>query len=221
MSRSKEVLFSAGQGERKTISRRNGCRSGERRRAALFTSGLFRCARAAVPIHPKDYSYYTRLVWCVDARPRELMSVGSEAAAEFSASVSVRRSLLSTGSRQRRLGCGQRSVFYNADCAVNGEGQWVWGRRFDISPEQNTYGTFRRLADARFNCRPAKLTARSSRFGPDRKFIIAGPARFTTKPRSWISEISKSSASFCSIFSTGCTAHWFLRLVDSRAHCNY
>ena len=103
--------------------------------------GYFVTLGAAVPIHPKDYSYYTRLVWCVDGKAKGV-DVGW-----FGGGGGV-------------FGIGQRAPqpFYQQDLAnadwaavsdqffttliapLTAKGNGVWGRRFDISPEQKTYG---------------------------------------------------------------------------------
>ena len=103
--------------------------------------GYFVALGAAVPIHPKDYSYYTRLVWCVDGKAKGV-DVGW-----FGGGGGV-------------FGIGQRApqLFYQQDLAnadwaavsdqffttliapLTAKGNGVWGRRFDISPEQKTYG---------------------------------------------------------------------------------
>jgi len=103
--------------------------------------GYFVALGAAVPIHPKDYSYYTRLVWCVDGKAKGV-DVGW------------------FGGGGGLFGVGQRAPqpFYQQDLAnadwaavsdqffttliapLTAKGNGVWGRRFDISPEQKTYG---------------------------------------------------------------------------------
>src|SRR5881394_1175588 len=103
--------------------------------------GYFVALGAAVPIHPKDYSYYTRLVWCVDGKAKGV-DVGW-----FGGGGGV-------------FGIGQHAPqpFYQQDLAnadwaavsdqffttliapLTAKGNGVWGRRFDISPEEKTYG---------------------------------------------------------------------------------
>src|SRR5438270_791767 len=103
--------------------------------------GYFVALGAAVPIHPKDYSYYTRLVWCVDGKAKGV-DVGW-----FGGGGGV-------------LGIGQRAAqpFYQQDLAnadwaavsdqffttliaqLTAKANGVWCRRFDISPEQKIYG---------------------------------------------------------------------------------
>jgi YidC/Oxa1 family membrane protein insertase len=103
--------------------------------------GYFISLGSAAPIHPKDYPYYTRLVWCVDGKAK---------------GVDVNW----FGGGGGLFGIGQRAPqpFYQQDLAnadwaavsdqffttliapLNAKGNGVWGRRFDISPEQKTSG---------------------------------------------------------------------------------
>jgi len=107
---------------------------------------------------------------------------------------------------------GLRSAIslYNADCAVNGEGQWRLGRRFDISPEQKTYGLSGPCGCPLFSCRPAKPTARSFEIWAGPKIYHRLPGSITTKPRSWISECSNRQP-FLLNFSQ----------LAARLHCSY
>lgn len=103
--------------------------------------GYFVALGSAAPIHPKDYSYYTRLVWCLDGKAK---------------GVDVNR----FGSGGGFLGIGSHPAepFFQQDLAnadwaavsdqffttllapLTAKGNGVWGHRFDISPEQKMYG---------------------------------------------------------------------------------
>ncbi|PYK64880.1 MAG: hypothetical protein DME50_11180 [Verrucomicrobia bacterium] len=112
----------------------------ENRGSQPFQSpGYFVALGSAAPIHPRDYSYYTRLVWCIDGRAKGV-DVGW-----FGASGGF-------------LGLGQRTArpFYQEDIAgaewvavsdqffttlvapLTAKANAVWGRRFDIerAPDQ-------------------------------------------------------------------------------------
>ena len=103
--------------------------------------GYFVALGAAVPIHPKDYSYYTRLVWCVDGKAKGV-DVGW-----FGGGGGV-------------FGIGQRAPqpFYQQDLAnadwaavsdqffttliapLTPKGNGVWGRSFEVASEPKTHG---------------------------------------------------------------------------------
>src|ERR1051326_8556281 len=96
---------------------------------------------SAAPIHPRDYPYYTRVVWCVDGKAKGIDVNWFSASSGF------------LGMRPRPA---QR--FYQQDLAngdwvgasdqffttliapLTGKANGVWGRLFDISPEQKMFG---------------------------------------------------------------------------------
>jgi len=103
--------------------------------------GYYLSLGSAVPIHPKDYSYYTRLVWCIDGRAK-----------------GVDVNWFGGGGGLFGMGARAPQPFYNADLAnaewaavsdqfftiliapLTAKGNGLWGHRFDISPEQKMYG---------------------------------------------------------------------------------
>ncbi len=131
--------------------------------------GYFVALGSAAPIHPKDYSYYTRLVWCLDGKAKGVDVNWFGGGSGF-------------------FGIGQRAPqpFYqqelaNADWAavsdqffttliapLTAKANGVWGRRFDISPEQKMYGLAGALRMSGFQLPPGQTY--SARFE-----IWAGP----------------------------------------------
>jgi YidC/Oxa1 family membrane protein insertase len=131
--------------------------------------GYFIALGSAAPIHPKDYSYYTRLVWCLDGKAK---------------GVDVNW----FGGGGGPFGIGQRAPqpFYQQDLAnaewaavsdqffttliapLTAKANGVWGRRFDISPEQKMYGLAGALRMPGFQLPPGQTY--SARFE-----IWAGP----------------------------------------------
>src|SRR6266436_1357376 len=131
--------------------------------------GYFVALGSAAPMHPKDYSYYTRLVWCLDGKAK---------------GVDVNW----FGGGGGIFGIGQRAPqpFYQQDLAnadwaavsdqfftmlispLTTKANGVWGRRFDISPEQKMYGLTGALRMSGFQLPPGQTY--SARFE-----IWAGP----------------------------------------------
>src|SRR6266516_1186395 len=165
-------------------------------------AGYFVALGSAAPIHPKDYPYYTRLVWCIDGKAKGI-DVGW-----FAASGGF-------------LGINARAArpFYQENIAG---AEWVavsdqFLRRCSrLSPPRPTrlgagasmsrarriknYSELRaRSACPAFSCSVAKLTARALKFTLARNFTIASRSSRITKPRSWISGCSRL---FASSFST-------------------
>ncbi|HXL24541.1 MAG TPA: membrane protein insertase YidC [Chthoniobacterales bacterium] len=131
--------------------------------------GYFVALGSAAPIHPKDYSYYTRLVWCVDGKAKGI-------------------DVNWFGGGGGLFGIGQRAPqpFYQQDLAnadwaavsdqffttliapLTTKANGVSGRRFDISPEQKMYGLAGALRMPGFQLPPGQTY--SARFE-----IWAGP----------------------------------------------
>ena len=103
--------------------------------------GYFVALGSASPIHPKDYSYYTRLVWCVDGKAK-----------------GVDVNWFGGGGGMFGIGSRTPQPFYQQDLAnadwaavsdqffttliapLTAKGNGVWGHRSDISPEQKMFG---------------------------------------------------------------------------------
>jgi YidC/Oxa1 family membrane protein insertase len=133
--------------------------------------GYFVALGSAAPIHPRDYSYYTRLVWCIDGRAKGV-DVGW-----FGASGGF-------------FGLGQRPArpFYQENIAgaewvavsdqffttlvapLTAKANAVWGRRFDIerAPDQKLPAIEGALGMPAFQLQPGQNY--SARFE-----IYAGP----------------------------------------------
>jgi YidC/Oxa1 family membrane protein insertase len=104
-------------------------------------SGYFVALGSAVPIHARDYPYYTRLVWCIDGKARDKNVSWFEGGSGF-------------------FGVGQRAPqpFYQENTApaewvavtnqffttliapLTAKSNGVWGRRVNVAPEQKMYG---------------------------------------------------------------------------------
>src|SRR6266478_3370351 len=126
---------------------------------------------SAAPIHPRDYPYYTRLVWCIDGKAKGI-DVGW------------------FGSSSGFLGLGQRAArpvyqeniagaewvavsnqfFTTLMAPLTGKATGVWGRRFDIdyAPDQKLLAIDGALGMPGFQLQPGQTY--SARFE-----IYAGP----------------------------------------------
>src|SRR2546423_1143748 len=92
---------------------------------------------SAAPVHPKDYSYYTRLVWCVDGKAKGvdvnwfgggggLFGIGARGPQPFYAQDLVTTDWAAVSDQ----------FFTTLIAPLTAKASGVWGRRFDISPEQ-------------------------------------------------------------------------------------
>jgi YidC/Oxa1 family membrane protein insertase len=103
--------------------------------------GYFVSLGSAAPIHPKDYSYYTRLVWCVDGKAKGVdvnwfgggggvLGIGARAPQPF-----YQQDLANAD-----WAAVSDQFFTTLIASLTARGNGVWGRRFDISPEQKMFG---------------------------------------------------------------------------------
>jgi YidC/Oxa1 family membrane protein insertase len=131
--------------------------------------GYFVALGSAAPIHPKDYSYYTRLVWCLDGKAKGvdvnwfgggggLLGIGSRAPQPF-----YQQDLANSD-----WAAVSDQFFTTLIAPLTAKGNGVWGRRFDISPEQKMFGLTGALRMPAFQLPPGQTY--SARFE-----IWAGP----------------------------------------------
>ena len=131
--------------------------------------GYFVALGSASPIHPKDYAYYTRLVWCLDGKAKGvdvnwfgggggLLGIGARAPQPF-----YQQDLANAD-----WAAVSDQFFTTLIAPLTGKGTGVWGRRFDISPEQKMFGLTGALRMPAFQLPPGQTY--SARFE-----IWAGP----------------------------------------------
>src|SRR5436190_2765624 len=103
--------------------------------------GYFVALSSAAATHPKDYSYYTRLVWCIDGKAKGidvnwfgggggLFGIGQHAPQPF-----YQQDLANAD-----WAAVSNQFFTTLIAPLTGKANGLWGRRFDISPEQKVYG---------------------------------------------------------------------------------
>ena len=96
---------------------------------------------SAAPIHPKDYPYYTRLVWCINGKPRDRNVSAFQGSGGF----------LGIGAHaaqpvfQENIGGAEWTAvtdqfFATIIAPLNAKAIGIWGRSFDVSSEQNMVG---------------------------------------------------------------------------------
>jgi YidC/Oxa1 family membrane protein insertase len=104
-------------------------------------AGYFVALGSASPIHPKDYPYYTRLVWCIQGKAKGIdvnwfggsggfLGVGQHVARPF---------------YQEELGNAEwvavsDQFFTTLLAPLTAKSNGAWGRRFEISAENKTFG---------------------------------------------------------------------------------
>ena len=105
--------------------------------------GYFISLGSAAPIHPKDYSYYTRLVWSVgDGKDKSGIDVNwfGGGGGVFGMGARAPQSFYQQDLANADWIAVSDQFFTTLIAPLSGKGNGVWGRRFDISPEQKTFG---------------------------------------------------------------------------------
>ncbi|HJT45765.1 MAG TPA: membrane protein insertase YidC, partial [Chthoniobacterales bacterium] len=104
--------------------------------AATYYVGL----GSAAPIHPRDYSYYTRLVWSIDGKAKGIdvnwfgggggfLGLGSRAPQAF----------FQQQTPNAEWAAVSDQFFTTLVAPLNSKAQGLWAKRIDIVPEQKTY----------------------------------------------------------------------------------
>jgi YidC/Oxa1 family membrane protein insertase len=96
---------------------------------------------SAAPLHPKDYPYYTRLVWCINSKPRDRNVSAFQASGGF---LGIGAHPAQPVFQENFAGAEWTAVtdqfFATIIAPLNAKANGIWGRSFDVSIEQNTAG---------------------------------------------------------------------------------
>ena len=132
--------------------------------------GYFVALGSAAPIHPKDYSYYTRLVWCLDGKAKGVDVNWFGGGGGFFGLVGSRapQPFYQQDLANADWAAVSDQFFTTLIAPMTAKGNGVWGRRFDISPEQKMFGLTGALRMPAFQLPPGQTY--SARFE-----IWAGP----------------------------------------------
>jgi YidC/Oxa1 family membrane protein insertase len=105
--------------------------------------GYFVALGSAAPIHPKDYSYYTRLVWSVgDGKDKGGIDVNwfGGGGGIFGINARAPQSFYQQDLANPDWIAVSDQFFTTLISPLTAKSNGVWGRRFDISPEQKMFG---------------------------------------------------------------------------------
>jgi YidC/Oxa1 family membrane protein insertase len=134
-------------------------------------AGYFVALGSAVPIHPKDYPYYTRLVWCIDGKAKGI-DVGWFAASGGFLGINARaaRPFYQENIAGAEWVAVSDQFFTTLLAPLTAKASGVWGRHFDIerAPDQKLLGIEGALGMPGFQLQPGQTY--SARFE-----IYAGP----------------------------------------------
>ena len=106
---------------------------------------------SAAPIHPKDYPYYTRVVWCINGKARDRNVSAFQGSGGFLGigAHPAQPVFQENFEKQQPGGSPQPGAEWTAVTdqffatiisPLNAKATGIWGRSFDVSTEQNTVG---------------------------------------------------------------------------------
>src|SRR6266568_1264816 len=134
-------------------------------------AGYFVALGSAAPIHPKDYPYYTRLVWCIDGKAKGI-DVGWFAASGGFLGINARaaRPFYQENIAGAEWVAVSDQFFTTLLAPLTAKANAAWGRRFDVAraPDQKLLGIEGALGMPGFELQPGQTY--SARFE-----IYAGP----------------------------------------------
>ena len=135
------------------------------------SSGYFVALGSAAPIHPRDYPSYTRLVWCIDGRPKGIdVSWFGSSSGFLGLNPRAARPYYQESIAGAEWVAVSNQFFTTLMTPLTAKATGVWGRRFDIDrgPDQKLLGIEGALGMPAVELQPGKTY--SARFE-----IYAGP----------------------------------------------
>ena len=96
---------------------------------------------SAAPIHPRDYPYYTRLVWCINGKPRDRnMSTFQGSGGFFGIGAHAAQPVFQENFAGAEWAAVTDQFFATIITPLNAKATGIWGRSFDVSSAQNMVG---------------------------------------------------------------------------------
>jgi YidC/Oxa1 family membrane protein insertase len=104
-------------------------------------AGYFVSLGATIPLHARDYPYYTRLVWCIDGKARD-RNVGSFQGSSGFLGLYPRapQPFFQQDLSNAEWTAVTDQFFATLIAPLTAKANGIWGRSFVISPEQKTSG---------------------------------------------------------------------------------
>src|SRR5260370_21528449 len=96
---------------------------------------------SAAPIHPKDYPYYTRVVWCINGKARDRnVSAFQGSGGFFGIGAHAAQPVFQENFAGAEWTAVTDQFFATIIAPANAKAIGIWGRSFEGSNEQNTVG---------------------------------------------------------------------------------
>jgi YidC/Oxa1 family membrane protein insertase len=96
---------------------------------------------SAAPIHPKDYPYYTRVVWCINGKARDRnVSAFQGSGGVLGIGAHPAQPVFQENFAGAEWAAVTDQFFATIIAPLNAKAIGIWGRSFDVSAAQNTVG---------------------------------------------------------------------------------
>jgi YidC/Oxa1 family membrane protein insertase len=104
-------------------------------------AGYFVSLGSATVIHPKDYSYFTRIVWCIDGKAKGIdVSWFGGGSGFLGMGQHVAQPYYQQDLGNMEWAAVSNQFFTTLIAPLTAKASGVWGHRFDIKPEEKMYG---------------------------------------------------------------------------------
>ena len=117
---------------------------------------------SAAPIHPRDYPYYTRVVWCMNGKARDRnVSAFQGSAGVFGIGAHPPQPVFQENFAGAEWAAVSDQFFATIIAPLNAKATGIWGRSFEVSADRNMFGIEGAMRMPGFNLQPGQTyTAR-------------------------------------------------------------
>jgi len=117
---------------------------------------------SAAPIHPWDYPYYTRVVWCMNGKARDRnVSAFQGSAGVFGIGAHPPQPVFQENFAGADWAAVSDQFFATIIAPLNAKATGIWGRSFEVSADRNMFGIEGAMRMPGFNLQPGQTyTAR-------------------------------------------------------------
>src|SRR5438552_2294507 len=117
---------------------------------------------SAAPIHPRDYPYYTRVVWCLNGKARDRnVSAFQGSGGFFGVGAHPSQPVFQENFAGAEWAAVTDQFFATIIAPLNAKATGIWGRSFEVSADRNMFGIEGAMRMPGFNLQPGQTyTAR-------------------------------------------------------------
>src|SRR5437899_4013610 len=110
--------------------------------AQPYTSAdYFIALGSAAPIHPRDYPYYTRVVWCINGKARDRnVSAFQGSGGFFGVGAHPPQPVFQENFAGAEWAAVTDQFFATIIAPLNAKATGIWGRSFEVSADRNMFG---------------------------------------------------------------------------------